>query len=107
MKLLKSETVSVLLSGNTLILRRPDGIEASVYYDADGTAYMQHPEHGRLEGPWALTEHGYTIDWNKNVGRMEWTLGHTGDEIAYLDAGGTQRAMLTQMVHGDAGGLAG
>lgn len=107
MKLLNSETVTVLLSGNTLILRRPDGIEASVYYAAGGTAFMQHPEHGTLEGPWSVTEHGYTVDWDKDVGRMEWTLGHTGDAIAYLDNGGTQRAMLTQMVHGDACGLAG
>lgn len=101
MNLLTQETISVLLAGNTVVLRRTDGAEAPVFYDLDGTAYMRHFEHGDLSGPWKTTENGYTVEWNKGVGRMGWTLGYTPGEIAYLDADGAQRAKVLRVEAGD------
>lgn len=106
MQLLDKTTISILLTGNTLVLRRTDGAEAPVYYAADGTAYMQHFQHGLLCGPWQVTEHGYAIEWNKGVGKMEWVLGYEPGEIIYLDKSETPRATMVRMLKGDAESLA-
>ena len=106
MRHLDTETVRVLLTGNTLVLRRTDGKEAPVYYAADGTAYMNHFEHGLLTGPWQMTGQGYKIEWNKGVGPVEWVLGYEPGEITYLDTAGNRRATLVRMERGDATGIA-
>lgn len=106
-RLLNAETITILLSGNTLNLKRTDGAVAPVFYGSDGTAYMRHFEHGLLTGPWTVLEHGYAVDWDKGVGRMEWTLAYAPGEISYQDGNGTKRATLESMERGDSARLAG
>lgn len=104
---LDSTTIKVLLTDNTVYLRRNDGQEAPVFYGADGMAHMLHFEHGKISGPWRQTETGYVIEWDHGVGQVEWTLAYAQGEIAYHDRNGVRRAILSRMVRGDSEGLAG
>jgi hypothetical protein len=105
-EILSKQTVNALLCGNTVYLRRPDGGVAPVFYDTNGTAHMQHHKHGRLSGPWLPTEDGYAVEWDKEVGRVQWTLSFSPGEIAYLDAKGEARGVVASIVAGDFESLA-
>jgi hypothetical protein len=105
-ELLATQAVKALLCGNTVCLRRPDGGIGHVFYDVGGMAYMQHHKHDRLSGPWELTDNGYAVDWDKDVGHVQWTLAFSPGEIAYLDAKGEPRAVVASIVAGDSEHLA-
>lgn len=102
---LSEQTIQVLLSGNTVYLETIEGAKGHVYYAPEGTAYMQHFEHGRLHGPWQFTETGYRVVWNK-VGEIAWQLRHEDSQVAYYSAEGVKRARVLKLVSGDAEKLA-
>ena len=102
---LSKQTIDVILNGNTVYLETIEGAKGHVYYAPNGTAYMQHFEHGPLTGPWQFTETGYSVIWNK-VGEIAWQLRHQDTQIVYLDQKGEKRARVLKLVSGDAEGLA-
>jgi hypothetical protein len=105
-EILSRQAINALLCGNTVYLRRPDGGVAPVFYDMTGVAHMQHHKHGRLSGPWQLTDDGYAVEWDKDVGRVQWTLRFSPGEIAYLDPKGEARGVIASIVAGDCEHLA-
>jgi len=102
---LSKQTIEVLLSGNTVYLETVEGKQGHVYYAPDGTAYMQHFEHGLLTGPWQLTDKGYSVVWDK-VGEISWQLRHEDNQIAYYDKENSKRAHVVKLVSGDETSLA-
>ncbi|MGJ8529472.1 hypothetical protein [Maritalea sp.] len=97
---ISSETIRVLLTGNSVYLRTIEGKEGHVYYHPSGMAYMQHFEHGLLTGPWQLHNDGYSVVWDK-LGEVVWSLHYAPGEIAYHDKSGAKRATVTKIIVGD------
>jgi hypothetical protein len=97
-------TLDVLLTGLTHFIALAPGKEGTVYFRTASEAHMALPDGTRLAGSWRITESGYHVDWEG--GRSgSWQIDVTPGRIAYLDANGVERGLVTRIVPGDAAGF--
>ena len=98
------KALDVLLTGLTHVLPMGEG-EAFIYYQNGGRAEMSLPDGTRRTGVWRIIADGYHVDWQGGPS-ADWRLDIEPGRIAYLDAGGVERGIVSRIVPGDAAGLA-
>lgn len=98
-------TLSALLIGNTHFIEMAPGKEAPVYYRTADEAFMALPDGTRRTGTWRITDTGYHVDWAKGPS-AGWQIDVEPGRIAYVDAGGVERGLVSRIVPGDAAALA-
>jgi len=98
-------TLSVLLVGSTHFIEMAPGKEAAIYYRNADEAFMALPDGTRRSGSWRLTDAGYHVDWSGGPS-AGWQIDVEPGRIAYVDAGGVERGLISRIVPGDAAALA-
>jgi hypothetical protein len=105
MILTDAKTLDLLLSGWTHFMPMGSG-EAIIYYRTDGGAHMSLPDGTVRAGHWQVTATGYHVDWRDGPS-ADWQLDAAPGRIAYVDAGGVERAIVSRIEAGDTARLAG
>lgn len=98
-------TLSVLLVGSTHYIEMAPGKEAAIYYRTADEAFMALPDGTRRTGSWRLTDTGYHVDWSGGPS-AGWQIDAEPGRMAYVDAGGVERGLVSRIVPGDAAALA-
>lgn len=103
MAILDRATLAVLIAGTTHVLDR-GGKEAYVHFASDDVAHMLLDDGEVRTGKWALTDDGYSVDWdNGSIGN--WQLDHQNGAITYVNMDRDVRVKLLGVLFGNAKGL--
>ena len=92
--ILQQPILSILLGNAIHDIDMGDGRKASMAFRDHGKAAMRRADGTVLNGAWQVEEEGYSVDWDGGPS-ARWRLSATPGRIAYVDAGGVERGLVT------------